>query len=153
MSIYNNVAFGVRVNENLSRTSLAERVEESLRQAALWDEVKDILSQSGLGLSGGQQQRLCIARAIAVRPEVVLLDEPCSALDPRSTEKIEEMIAKLRADYTIVLVTHNLQEAARVSDYAAFIYLGRLVEFGTTKQIFSTPNEERTRDYIAGGFG
>jgi phosphate transport system ATP-binding protein len=153
MSIFDNVAFGVRVHENLSRKTLADRVEQSLRQAALWDEVKDLLSQSGLVLSGGQQQRLCIARTIALKPDVVLLDEPCSALDPRSTAKIEEMIALLRRDYTIVIVTHNLQEAARVSDYAAFMYLGRLVEFGTTTQIFSAPREQRTCDYVAGGFG
>ena len=139
MSVFDNVAFGIRVHENLSRHALADRVETALRQAAQWDEVKDGLSKSGLRLSGGQQQRLCIARAIALRPEVILFDEPCSALDPRSTALIEQMIDALRTDHTIVIVTHNLQEAARVSDYTAFMYLGRLVEFGSTQQVFSAP--------------
>jgi phosphate transport system ATP-binding protein len=153
MSIYDNVAFGVRLYERLSRADLNERVEQALRRAALWDEVKDTLRSSGLALSGGQQQRLCIARAIAVQPEVILLDEPCSALDPGSTAKIEETIAELRTDHTIAIVTHNLQQAARVSDYAAFMYLGRLVEFGTTRQMFEAPRDERTSRYVAGRFG
>jgi phosphate transport system ATP-binding protein len=153
MSIYENVAFGVRLYETLSRGAMADRVEEALRRAALWDEVKDMLSASGLGLSGGQQQRLCIARTIAVRPEVILLDEPCSALDPASTAKIEETIAELKVDHTVAIVTHNLQQAARVSDYTAFMYLGRLVEFGPTVQVFTEPRDERTLHYVAGRFG
>ncbi|MDR3512769.1 MAG: phosphate ABC transporter ATP-binding protein PstB [Caulobacteraceae bacterium] len=153
MSIYDNVAFGVRIYERLKRGALNDRVEASLRRAALWDEVKDQLRTSGLSLSGGQQQRLCIARAIALSPEVILLDEPCSALDPGSTAKIEETITELKRDHTLAIVTHNLQQAARVSDYTAFMYLGRLVEFGTTDQVFETPKDKRTRDYVAGAFG
>jgi phosphate transport system ATP-binding protein len=153
MSIYDNIAFGIRLYERLPRAELDERVESSLRRAALWDEVKDKLSASGLSLSGGQQQRLCIARTVAIRPEVILLDEPCSALDPISTAKIEELIDELKADYTIVIVTHNMQQAARVSQYTAFMYLGELVEFGATSQIFTTPSNRRTQDYITGRFG
>ncbi|MFG1398312.1 phosphate ABC transporter ATP-binding protein PstB [Roseixanthobacter pseudopolyaromaticivorans] len=153
MSIYDNVALGLRLNEELSQSELDGRVEEALRRAALWEEVKDILPQSGLSLSGGQQQRLCIARTIAVEPEVVLLDEPCSALDPLTTAKIEETIDELKADYTIVIVTHNMQQAARVSEYVAFMYLGEIVEFGPAQQIFTMPRDERTRRYITGRFG
>ncbi len=153
MSIYDNVAFGVRLYENLSRAELDERVEWSLTKAALWNEVKDKLHKSGLGLSGGQQQRLCIARAIATRPEVLLLDEPTSALDPISTAAIEELIFDLKNDYTIAIVTHNMQQAQRCSDYTAYMYLGDLVEFGTTQQIFHNPNVQATADYIAGRFG
>jgi phosphate transport system ATP-binding protein len=153
MSIYDNIAFGVRLYEPLSRAEMDQRVEASLRRAALWDEVKDKLASSGLGLSGGQQQRLCIARTIAVRPEVILLDEPASALDPISTAKIEELIDVLKADYTIAIVTHNMQQAARASQYTAFMYLGSLVEFGPTEEIFTNPQDERTRDYITGRFG
>jgi phosphate transport system ATP-binding protein len=153
MSIYDNIAFGVRLYEPLSRAEMDQRVEASLRRAALWDEVKDKLASSGLGLSGGQQQRLCIARTIAVRPEVILLDEPASALDPISTAKIEELIDVLKADYTIAIVTHNMQQAARTSQYTAFMYLGSLVEFGPTEEIFTNPQDERTRDYITGRFG
>jgi len=153
MSIYDNIAFGIRLYERLPRAELDERVESSLRRAALWDEVKDKLSASGLSLSGGQQQRLCIARTVAIRPEVILLDEPCSALDPISTAKIEELIDELKAEYTIVIVTHNMQQAARVSQYTAFMYLGELIEFGATSQIFTTPSNRRTQDYITGRFG
>jgi phosphate transport system ATP-binding protein len=153
MSIYDNIAFGIRLYERLPRAELDERVESSLRRAALWDEVKDKLNASGLSLSGGQQQRLCIARTVAIRPEVILLDEPCSALDPISTAKIEELIDELKADYTIVIVTHNMQQAARVSQYTAFMYLGELIEFGATSQIFTTPSNRRTQDYITGRFG
>jgi phosphate transport system ATP-binding protein len=153
MSIYDNVAFGIRLYENLTRKALDHRVETALRRAALWDEVKDMLSSSGLELSGGQQQRLCIARTIAIGPDVILLDEPCSALDPASTARIEETIGELKRDHTIAIVTHNLQQAARVSDYTAFMYLGRLVEFGSTEQVFSAPRDERTRNYVAGVFG
>ncbi|MBV9512225.1 MAG: phosphate ABC transporter ATP-binding protein PstB [Caulobacteraceae bacterium] len=153
MSIYDNVAFGVRLYERLSRADMDERVEQSLRRAALWDEVKDKLNSSGLGLSGGQQQRLCVARGIAVKPEVLLLDEPASALDPLSTSKLEETIVQLKSDYTIVIVTHNLQQATRVSDHTAFMYLGRLIEFGPTPQVFSNPSAQRTKDYIGGRFG
>lgn len=153
MSIYDNVAFGVRLYEKLPRADLDGRVEESLRRAALWDEAKDKLTTSGLGLSGGQQQRLCIARAVAVRPEVILLDEPASALDPISTSKIEETLVELKRDYTIVIVTHNLQQAARISDYAAFMYLGRIVEFAPTARLFDNPRARRTADYITGRFG
>ena len=153
MSIYDNVAFGVRLYEKLSKPDLDNRVEESLRRSALWDEVKDKLHSSGLGLSGGQQQRLCVARGVAVRPEVILLDEPASALDPISTAKLEETIVQLKQDYTIVIVTHNLQQAARVSDYAGFMYLGRLVEFAQTDRLFNTPKTTRTADYITGRFG
>ena len=153
MSIYENIAFGVRLYEGLGKQEMDERVESSLRRAALWDEVKDKLGSSGLGLSGGQQQRLCIARTIAVRPEVVLLDEPCSALDPISTAKIEELIDELKSDYTIVIVTHNMQQAARASDYTAFMYLGELIEYGETKAIFTNPDQQQTQDYITGRFG
>jgi phosphate transport system ATP-binding protein len=153
MSIYDNIAFGVRLYERLSPRVMAERVEWALRQAALWDEVKDKLKQSGTSLSGGQQQRLCIARAIAVRPEVLLLDEPASALDPISTGRIEELVHQLKKDYTIVIVTHNLQQAARVSDYTAYMYLGEMVEFGVTDEIFIKPKKKETEDYITGRFG
>jgi len=153
MSIYDNVAFGVKLYESLSRTDMSERVEWALRKAALWEEVKDKLKQTGTQLSGGQQQRLCIARAIAVKPEVVLLDEPASALDPISTAHIEELIAELKSDYTIVIVTHNMQQAARVSDYTAFMYLGRLIEFGDTNDIFTNPRRRDTEDYITGRYG
>lgn len=150
-SIYDNVAFGPRING--IKGNLDEVVERSLRQAALWDEVKDKLKKSGLALSGGQQQRLCIARALAIEPEVLLMDEPCSALDPIATSKIEDLIAKLKNDYTVVIVTHNMQQAARVSDKTAFMYLGRLVEFGDTKQLFEKPEKQQTEDYITGKFG
>jgi len=153
MSIYDNVAFGVRLFERLTRAEMDERVEWALQRAALWNEVKDKLRQSGNGLSGGQQQRLCIARGIAVQPEVMLLDEPCSALDPISTAHIEELIHELSADYTVVIVTHNMQQAARVSDYTAYMYLGRLVEFGETDSIFLKPAKRETEDYITGRFG
>jgi phosphate transport system ATP-binding protein len=153
MSIYDNVAFGIRLYTHPSASELDERVEEALRRAALWDEVKDKLRQSGLSLSGGQQQRLCIARAIAVKPEILLLDEPASALDPISTQRIEELIAELKSDYCIALVTHNMQQAARSSDYTAFMYLGELVEFSETETIFTHPKERRTEDYITGRFG
>jgi phosphate transport system ATP-binding protein len=153
MSIYDNVAFGIRLYEKLRSRELDERVEEALTRAALWGEVKDKLKQSGLSLSGGQQQRLCIARAIAVKPEILLLDEPASALDPISTQRIEELIAELKSDYCIVIVTHNMQQAARSSDYTAFMYLGALVEFDETEAIFTHPREKRTEDYITGRFG
>ena len=153
MSIFDNVAFGVKLYESMSRRDMAERVEWALRKAALWDEVKDKLGQSGTSLSGGQQQRLCIARGIAVKPEVVLLDEPASALDPISTARIEELIFELKEDYTIVIVTHNMQQAARVSDYTAYMYLGELIEFGDTDTIFTTPKQKATEDYITGKFG
>jgi len=153
MSIYENIAFGIRLYEKLSKRDLDQRVEQSLRRAALWDEVKDKLNANGLSLSGGQQQRLCIARTVAVRPEVILFDEPCSALDPISTAKIEELIDELKEDYTIVIVTHNMQQAARVSDYTAFMYLGELIEFGPTDKIFTSPTDRRTQDYITGRFG
>ena len=153
MSIYDNVGFGVRLYEGLSHAEMDQRVEESLRKAALWDEVKDKLRHSGLSLSGGQQQRLCVARGIAVRPEVLLLDEPASALDPLSTAKLEETIVELKKDYTIVIVTHNLQQATRVSDNTGFMYLGRLIEFAPTAELFSTPKAKRTADYIGGRFG
>ncbi|MDB5479871.1 MAG: phosphate transporter, ATPase subunit [Caulobacteraceae bacterium] len=153
MSIFDNVAFGVRLYETLGRTQLAERVEESLRRAALWDEVKDKLPTSGLGLSGGQQQRLCVARCIAVRPEVLLLDEPTSALDPISSAKLEETVTQLKNDYTIVIVTHNLGQAARLSKYTGFMYLGELVEFGETAEMFTKPVTTRASDYITGRFG
>ena len=152
-SIYDNVAYGPRINGRASRTQIDEIVEQSLRRAALWDEVKDRLRQSALGLSGGQQQRLCIARALANEPEVMLLDEPASALDPIATQKIEELLYELRSELTIVIVTHNMQQAARVSDYTAFFYLGRLVEVNDTGQLFTTPREERTEAYITGRFG
>jgi phosphate transport system ATP-binding protein len=153
MSIYENIAFGVRLYEKLSRAEMDDRVEWALQQAALWGEVKDKLRQSGMSLSGGQQQRLCIARAIAVKPEVVLLDEPASALDPISTLKIEELIYELKKNYTIVIVTHNMQQAARVSDSTAFMYLGELVEFGNTNTIFTNPSKKQTEDYITGRYG
>ena len=153
MSIYDNIAFGVRLFERLSKGEMDERVEWALTKAALWDEVKDKLGQSGHGLSGGQQQRLCIARGVAIKPEVMLLDEPCSALDPISTAKIEELIAELKSDYTVVIVTHNMQQAARCSDYTAYMYLGELMEFGPTDQIFVKPSRKETEDYITGRFG
>jgi phosphate transport system ATP-binding protein len=153
MTIYENIAFGIRLYERLSRAELDSRVEQALRRAALWDEAKDKLGASGLSLSGGQQQRLCIARTVAVRPDVILLDEPCSALDPISTAKIEELIDELADDHTIVIVTHNMQQAARVSDYTAFMYLGELVEFDATEKMFTTPADRRTQDYITGRFG
>ena len=153
MSIYDNVAFGVRLFEDLSQSDMDDRVEWALRKAALWTEVRDKLQQSGSGLSGGQQQRLCIARGIAIKPEVLLLDEPCSALDPISTAKIEELIAELKSEYTVVIVTHNMQQAARCSDYTAYMYLGELVEFGETDQIFMNPARKETQDYITGRFG
>jgi phosphate transport system ATP-binding protein len=153
MSIYENIAFAVRMFENLTRRELDERVQSALRRAAIWDEVKDKLQANGLSLSGGQQQRLCIARTVALRSEVILLDEPCSALDPISTAKIEELIDELKDDYTIAIVTHNMQQAARVSDYTAFMYLGELVEFDATSRMFTTPSDRRTQDYITGRFG
>jgi phosphate transport system ATP-binding protein len=153
MSIYDNIAFGVKLFENLSPTDMEERVEWALRKSALWGEVKDKLNQSGSSLSGGQQQRLCIARGIAIKPEVLLLDEPCSALDPISTAKVEELIVELKADYTVVIVTHNMQQAARCSDYTAYMYLGEMIEFGETNQVFIKPREKRTEDYITGRFG
>jgi phosphate transport system ATP-binding protein len=153
MSIYENIAFGIRLYERLPRAELDARVETALRRAALWDEVKDKLAANGLSLSGGQQQRLCIARTVAVKPEVILFDEPCSALDPISTAKIEELIDELKQEYTIVIVTHNMQQAARVSDFTAFMYLGELVEFGATETIFTTPRDKRTQAYITGRFG
>ncbi|WP_370693833.1 phosphate ABC transporter ATP-binding protein PstB [Methylobacterium sp. NEAU K] len=153
MSIYDNVAFGLRLYEKLPKAELDMRVEESLRKAALWDEVKDKLRQSGTGLSGGQQQRLCIARTVAQRPEVILFDEPTSALDPISTGRIEELIEQLRDEFTIVIVTHNMQQAARISQFTGFMYLGQLVEFGPTNRMFMNPTEQRTQDYITGRFG
>ncbi len=153
MSIYENIAFGVRLHERLSRAEMAERVEWSLTRAALWGEVKDRLNTSALGLSGGQQQRLCIARTIAVRPEVVLLDEPTSALDPISTLKVEELIDELKNDFTIAMVTHNMQQAARIADQVAFFYLGELVEVSSAAQMFTAPREKRTQEYITGRFG
>ena len=153
MSVFDNIAFGIKLYESLSRRELEERVEWALRKAALWDEVKDKLNQSGTSLSGGQQQRLCIARAIAVKPEVLLLDEPASALDPISTARIEELINELKEDYTIAIVTHNMQQAARVSDYTAYMYLGELIEFGRTDEIFIKPKRKETEDYITGRFG
>jgi phosphate transport system ATP-binding protein len=153
MSIYENIAFGIRLYESLSKPDMDARVESALRRAALWDEVKDKLGANGLSLSGGQQQRLCIARTVAIKPEVILLDEPCSALDPIATAKIEELIDELKSDYTIAIVTHNMQQAARVSDYTAFMFLGELVEFGPTTKIFTSPSERRTQDYITGRFG
>ncbi|MFL5295506.1 MAG: phosphate ABC transporter ATP-binding protein PstB [Phenylobacterium sp.] len=153
MSIYDNVAFGVRLYENLPKAQMDARVEESLTRAALWDEVKDKLASPGLGLSGGQQQRLCVARCVAVKPEVLLLDEPTSALDPISSAKLEQTVTQLKADHTIVIVTHNLGQAARVSDYTGFMYLGELVEFGPTEDLFQRPATRRTSDYITGRFG
>ncbi len=153
MSIYENIAFGVRLYERLSRAEMDERVEASLARAGLWDEVKDKLQQSGMSLSGGQQQRLCIARGIAIKPEVLLLDEPTSALDPISTAKIEELVTELKNDYTVVIVTHNMQQAARVSDYTAYMYVGELVEYGATNDLFLKPKRQETEDYITGRFG
>src|SRR6201996_310043 len=153
MSIFDNVAFGIKLYEKLPRSELEGRIEDALTRAALWTEVKDKLNASGLSLSGGQQQRLCIARTVATRPEVILLDEPCSALDPISTAKIEELIDELSAEYTIVIVTHNMQQASRASDYTAFMYLGELVEYGATEKIFTAPDNKRTEQYITGRFG
>ena len=153
MSIYDNVAFGIRLYERLSRSQMDEHVESALRKAALWGEVRDVLLSDGLSLSSGQQQRLCIARTIAVKPEIILMDEPCSALDPISTAKIEETVDELKTKFTIAIVTHNLQQAARLSDYTAFMYLGEIVEFGHTDQIFTVPKNEHTQNYISGRFG
>lgn len=153
MSIYDNIAFGVRLFEKLSRAEMDERVQWALTKAALWDERKDKLSHSGYSLSGGQQQRLCIARGIAIRPEILLLDEPCSALDPISTGRIEELISELKSEYTVVMVTHNMQQAARCSDYTAFMYLGELIEFNDTDTLFTTPTVKQTEDYITGRYG
>jgi len=153
MTIFENIAFGLRLYERLPKSELEDRVKHALERAALWEEVKNKLNANGLSLSGGQQQRLCIARTVAVRPEVILFDEPCSALDPISTAKIEELIDELKDDYTIAIVTHNMQQAARVSDFTAFMYLGELVEFGETTRIFTNPNDRRTQDYITGRFG
>jgi phosphate transport system ATP-binding protein len=153
MSIYDNIAFGVRLYEDLTRSEMDDRVEWALSKAALWGEVKDKLGQSGLSLSGGQQQRLCIARSVAVKPSVILLDEPTSALDPISTAKVEELVHELKADYTVAIVTHNMQQAARCSDYTAYMYLGELIEFGDTEQIFFKPQRKETEDYITGRFG
>jgi len=153
MSIHDNIAFGINLYHRLPKSELDDRIEDALKRAALWDEVKDKLRQSGLGLSGGQQQRLCIARAIAVEPEILLLDEPASALDPISTQRIEELIAELKADYCIAIVTHNMQQAARSSDYTAFMYIGEIVEFDETEKIFTHPRVRRTEDYITGRFG
>lgn len=153
MSIYDNIAFGIRLYENLSRSEMDDRVESALQKAAIWNEVKDKLGQSGLSLSGGQQQRLCIARTVAVRPKVILLDEPTSALDPISTSKVEELINELKKEYTVAIVTHNMQQAARVSDFTAYMYLGDMVEFGVTEQIFFKPQRKETEDYITGRFG
>ena len=153
MSIYDNIAFGVKLHEKLSNSEMDNRVEWALRKAALWDEVKDKLKQSGMSLSGGQQQRLCIARGIAVKPEVILLDEPTSALDPISTARIEELIDELKEEFTIVIVTHNMQQAARISDYTAYMYLGEMVEFGVTDELFVKPKKKETEDYITGRFG
>jgi phosphate transport system ATP-binding protein len=153
MSIYDNIAFGIKLYERLSKAELDERVESALRRAALWDEVKDKLQTSGQGLSGGQQQRLCIARTVSVKPEVILFDEPCSALDPISTAKIEELIDELKTDYTIAIVTHNMQQAARCTSFAAFMYLGELIEFDTTEKLFTSPSMPKTQEYITGRFG
>ncbi len=153
MTIYDNIAFGIKLYDRMSRSELEGRVEHALQRAALWGEVKDKLRESGLSLSGGQQQRLCIARTVATKPEVILLDEPCSALDPISTAKIEELIDELASEYTIVIVTHNMQQASRTSDYTGFMFLGELVEFGVTEQVFTSPKNKRTEDYITGRFG
>ncbi len=153
MSIFDNIAFGIRLYESLPASEMQDRVEAALRRAALWDEVRDKLGQSGLGLSGGQQQRLCIARAIAVSPEVILMDEPCSALDPIATARIEELIDELRENFTIVIVTHNMQQAARVSQYTAFFHLGKMIEHDETERIFTNPKQSMTQDYITGRFG
>ena len=153
MTIYENIAFGIRLYERVPKSELDDRVKHCLQRAALWEEVKDKMNANGLSLSGGQQQRLCIARTVAVRPEVILFDEPCSSLDPISTAKIEELLDELKDDYTIAIVTHNMQQAARVSDFTAFMYLGELVEYGETTRIFTSPNDRRTQDYITGRFG
>ncbi len=153
MSIYDNIAFGIRLYERLPKSELDGRVESSLRRAALWNEVKDKLNTSGLGLSGGQQQRLCIARTVSIKPEVILFDEPCSALDPISTAKVEELIDELSGDYTFAIVTHNMQQAVRVSQYTAFMYLGEMVEFDDTNKVFTAPRDKRTQDYVTGRFG
>jgi phosphate transport system ATP-binding protein len=153
MTIYDNIAFGIKLYENISKSELDGRVEHALRGAALWNEVKDKLNASGLSLSGGQQQRLCIARTVAIQPEVILFDEPCSALDPISTAKVEELIDELKTKYTIAIVTHNMQQAARVSETTAFMYLGELIEFGETTKIFTAPSVRQTQDYITGRFG
>ncbi|MPN13809.1 Phosphate import ATP-binding protein PstB [bioreactor metagenome] len=153
MSIYENIAFGVRMHEKLSRNEMDDRIEWALTKAALWNEVKDKLNKPGTGLSGGQQQRLCIARGVAVKPQVLLLDEPTSALDPISTMRIEELIHELKREFTIAIVTHNMQQAARVSDYTAYMYLGELVEFGKTDELFIKPQDKRTEDYITGRMG
>ena len=153
MSIYDNIAFGIKLYDSLTKVELDQRVEWALKKAALWNEVKDKLDQNGASLSGGQQQRLCIARCIAVKPDVLLLDEPCSALDPISTARIEELINELKSEYTIVIVTHNMQQAARVSDHTAYMYLGELIEYGDTDMIFTRPNRKETEDYITGKFG
>jgi phosphate transport system ATP-binding protein len=153
MSIYDNIAFGVKLYENLSRSDMDDRVEWALQKAAIWGEVKDKLGQSGLSLSGGQQQRLCIARGIAVKPAILLLDEPTSALDPISTGKVEELVHTLKSEYTVVIVTHNMQQAARVSDYTAYMYLGEMIEFDATDKIFTNPSKKETEDYITGKFG
>ncbi|MQT12652.1 phosphate ABC transporter ATP-binding protein PstB [Segnochrobactrum spirostomi] len=153
MTIYDNIAFGIRLYEKLPASELEGRIEHALRRAALWEEVKDKLHKSGMGLSGGQQQRLCIARSVAVKPDVILFDEPCSALDPISTGKIEELIDELKSDYTIAIVTHNMQQAARVSKYTAFMYLGELIEFDVTDKIFTAPSQKKTEEYITGRFG
>ena len=152
-SIFDNVAYGLRINTRLGRAALRDAVEQSLRRAALWEEVKDQLHKSAFALSGGQQQRLCMARALAVNPEVLLLDEPCSALDPIATAKIESLMEELKQDYTLVIVTHNMQQAARISDYTAFLYMGELIEYGPTDTIFTNPREERTESYVTGRFG
>ena len=153
MTIYDNIAFGLKLYENLSKSEMDGRVEDALKRAALWNEVKNKLGANGLSLSGGQQQRLCIARTVAIKPEVILFDEPCSALDPISTAKIEELIDELKTEYTIAIVTHNMQQAARVSEFTAFMYLGDLVEYDETSKIFTAPQDPRTQDYITGRFG
>jgi phosphate transport system ATP-binding protein len=153
MTIYDNIAYGIKLYESMRKSELDDRVEDALQRAALWNEVKDKLKDSGLSLSGGQQQRLCIARTVATKPEVILLDEPCSALDPISTAKIEELIDELANEYTIVIVTHNMQQASRVSDFTAFMFLGELIEFGTTEKLFTAPQNKRTEEYITGRFG
>jgi phosphate transport system ATP-binding protein len=153
MTIFDNIAFGLLLHERLPRSELEDKVEDALKRAALWEEVKDKLHASGTSLSGGQQQRLCIARSVATKPEIILLDEPCSALDPISTAKIEELISELSNDYTIVIVTHNMQQASRVSHYTAFMFLGELIEFGATEQVFTAPTKSKTEDYITGRFG
>jgi phosphate transport system ATP-binding protein len=153
MSIYDNIAFGIKLYHNVSKSELDDRVETALRGAAIWNEVKDKLNASGLSLSGGQQQRLCIARTVAIQPEVILFDEPCSALDPISTAKVEELMDELKEKYTIAIVTHNMQQAARVSEYTAFMYLGELVEYGETSKLFTSPEQQQTQDYITGRFG